>query len=106
MASAGPTLLEPVMQVEITTTEEFLGDIMGDLSHRRGKPQGVEPSGHHQVVKAVVPMAEMLNYAAALRSMTQGRSSFAMEFSHYEEVPRNIQEKIVAEARAAAAAEA
>ena len=106
MAAAGPTILEPVMHVEITTTEEFLGDIMGDLSHRRGKPQGVEANGHNQVVKAVVPMSEMLNYAPALRSMTQGRSTFAMEFSHYEEVPRNIQEKIVAEARAAAATEA
>jgi elongation factor G len=106
MAKAGATLLEPVMQVEITTTEEFLGDIMGDLSHRRGKPQGVEASGQSQVVRAVVPMAEMLNYASALRSMTQGRSTFSMEFSHYEEVPRSLQEKIVAEARAAAAAEA
>ncbi|HUP25628.1 MAG TPA: elongation factor G [Thermoanaerobaculia bacterium] len=106
MASAGATLLEPVMHVEITTTEEFLGDIMGDLSHRRGKPQGVEASGQYQLVKAVVPMSEMLNFAPALRSMTQGRSTFSMEFSHYEEVPRNLQEKIVAEARAATTTEA
>ena len=104
MAKAGATLLEPVMQVEITTTDEFMGDIMSDLSQRRGKPQGMEARGGAQVIKAVVPMAEMLNYAPALRSMTQGRSNFTMEYSHYEEVPKPLQEKIIAESKIAAEA--
>jgi elongation factor G len=98
MAKASPTLLEPIMKVEITTNEEFMGDIMGDLSQRRGRPQGMDAQNGNQVIKATVPMSEMLNYAQTLRSMTQGRSSFHMEFSHYEEVPRPVQEKIVAEA--------
>ncbi|HVS16289.1 MAG TPA: elongation factor G [Thermoanaerobaculia bacterium] len=104
MAKAGATILEPVMQVEITTSEEFMGDIMSDLSQRRGKPQGMEARGNAQVIKATVPMSEMLNYAPALRSMTQGRSNFTMEFSHYEEVPKPIQEKIIAESKVAAEA--
>jgi elongation factor G len=99
MAKAGATILEPIMKVEITTSEEFMGDIMGDLSQRRGRPQGMDANNGSQVIKATVPMAEMLNYAPALRSMTQGRSSFHMEFSHYEEVPRPVQEKIIAGAR-------
>jgi elongation factor G len=99
MASARPTLLEPIMKVEIVTGDEFMGDIMGDLSHRRGRPQGMDSQNGNQVIKALVPMAEMLNYAPALRSMTQGRASFSMEFSHYEEVPRPVQEKIIAEAQ-------
>jgi elongation factor G len=99
MAKASPTLLEPVMKVEIHTTDEFMGDIMSDLSHRRGRPQGMESTNGAQVVSALVPLAEMLNYAPALRAMTQGRSTFHMEFSHYEEVPRLVQEKIVSEAR-------
>jgi elongation factor G len=97
MANAKPTILEPVMKVEISTTEEFMGDIMGDLSHRRGRPQGMDAVNGSQVIKAVVPMSEMLDYARALRAMTQGRSSFHMEFSHYEEVPRPVQEKLIAE---------
>ena len=96
MAKANPVLLEPVMKVEVTTTEEFMGDIMGDLSQRRGRPQGMEAKGQQQVVSATVPMAEMLSYAPALRSMTQGRANFLMEFSHYDEVPTHIQAKILA----------
>jgi elongation factor G len=99
MERAGATLLEPVMKVEIHTNEEFMGDIMSDLSHRRGRPQGMDVKNGVQIVQAQVPMAEMLNYAPALRSMTQGRSSFLMEYSHYEEVPRLVQEKIIADAR-------
>jgi elongation factor G len=99
MAHASPTILEPVMKVEIQTGEEFMGDIMSDLSQRRGRPQGMDSKNGVQVVEATVPLAEMLNYAPALRSMTQGRSSFHMEFSHYEEVPRMVQEKIIAEAK-------
>jgi elongation factor G len=98
MAKASPVLLEPVMKVEITTSDDFMGEIMGDLSHRRGRPQGMESKNGAQVIRAQVPMAEMLDYARVLGAMTQGRSSFHMEFSHYEEVPRQVQEKIVAEA--------
>jgi elongation factor G len=104
MAKARPTLLEPIMQVDITTSEEFMGDVMSDLSQRRGKPQGMDSRGASQIVKALVPMAEMLSYAPALRSMTQGRSSFTMEFSHYEDVPKSVQDKIVEAKRAAAEA--
>jgi elongation factor G len=99
MAKASPTLLEPIMKVEINTSEEFTGDIMGDLSHRRGRPQGMDTVNGSQIIKATVPMSEMLDYARVLRAMTQGRSSFHMEFSHYEEVPRPVQEKIVAQAK-------
>jgi elongation factor G len=101
MSRAAPTILEPVMNVEIVTTEEFTGDLMSDLSQRRGRPQGMETKDGKQIIKAAVPMAEMLDYAPALRSITQGRSSFTMEFSHYDEVPKNIQQKIIADAKAA-----
>lgn len=95
MEKAGATLLEPVMAVEISTTEEFMGDIMGDLSQRRGKPQGMEAQGTKQIIKAMVPMSEMLDYATSLRSITQGRGRFTMEFHGYEEVPRQLQQKII-----------
>ncbi len=99
MAKAAPTLLEPIMSVEIRTSEEFMGDVMGDLSQRRGKPLGMEAEDDRQIIKATVPMSEMLDYAPALRSMTQGRSSFTMEFSHYEDVPKQIQAKIIEAAK-------
>ncbi|MGQ9495231.1 MAG: elongation factor G [Thermoanaerobaculaceae bacterium] len=102
---AGPTLLEPIMQVEITTPDEFLGDIMGDLNSRRGRVQGMEPSDGQTVVKAQVPLAEMLTYSQALRSITGGRGDFHMEFAHYDEVPKQLQEKIVAAGRAVAGEE-
>jgi elongation factor G len=102
---AGPTLLEPVMQVEITTPDEFLGDVMGDLNSRRGRVQGMEPSDGQTVVKAQVPLAEMLTYSQTLRSITGGRGDFHMEFSHYDEVPKQLQEKIIAAAGAVAAEE-
>ncbi len=97
MAKASPTILEPIMKVEVHTSEEFMGDIMGDLSHRRGRPQGMDAVNGAQVIKAMVPMSEMLEYDRHLRAMTQGRSSFHMEFSHYEEVPRLVQDKLIAE---------
>ncbi len=100
---AGPTILEPVMHVEITTPDEFLGDIMGDLNARRGRVQGMEPGDGQTVVKAQVPLAEMLTYSQTLRSITGGRGDFHMEYSHYDEVPRQIQEKIIAASRAAEA---
>ncbi len=98
MEKARPVIMEPMMEVEVVTTEEYMGDIMGDLSQRRGRPQGMEVQGANQVIKAVVPMAEMLDYAKVLRALTQGRSRFHMEVSHYEEVPGNIQEKLIKEA--------
>jgi elongation factor G len=106
MAKAKAVLLEPIMKVEIETTDEYMGDIMGDLSQRRGRPQGMDSKDGVTIVHATVPMAEMLTYAPALRSMTQGRASFHMELSHYEEVPRPIQEKIIAQAQAEREAEA
>ncbi len=98
MTSARPTILEPMMTVEISTSDEFTGDVIGDLSQRRGRPQGMDSKNGAQVIKALAPMSEMLDYAPALRAITQGRASFHMEFSHYEELPRNLQEKLVAEA--------
>jgi len=99
MEQANPTLLEPIMQVEIVTPEEFMGDIMGDLNSRRGRIQGMDSSGDNQMIRAQVPMAEMLTYESTLRSLTGGRGSFHMEFSHYDEVPGNLKEKIIAEAK-------
>lgn len=95
---AGPTILEPVMQVEITAPDEFLGDLMGDLNSRRGRVQGMDPGDGQTVIRALVPLAEMLTYSQTLRSITSGQGDFRMEFSHYDEVPRNIQEKIIAAA--------
>jgi elongation factor G len=95
VSHAGPTILEPVMQVQITTPDEFLGDIMGDLNSRRGRVQGMDPGDGQTVVKAQVPLAEMLTYSQTLRSITGGRGDFHMEYSHYDEVPKQIQEKII-----------
>ncbi len=99
MAAARPTILEPVMHVEVYAPTEYMGDLMGDLTSRRGKMEGIDTAADAQVVKAQVPMSEMLTYGSTLRSITQGRGSFHMEFSHYAEVPRNLQEKIIAEAK-------
>ena len=93
---ARPTLLEPVMSTEVTTPEEFMGDVIGDLNARRGRIQGMEPRAGVQVVRAMVPLAQMFGYATDLRSKTQGRAQYTMQFDHYEEVPRNIAEEIVA----------
>ncbi len=95
MEQSQPTLLEPIMKVEVIIPEEFVGDVMGDMNSRRGKIMGVEAKGHNQIVKAVTPMAEMLKYAPDLRSMTGGRGTFTMEFSHYEEVPAHIAQKVI-----------
>jgi elongation factor G len=95
MEQSQPTLLEPIMKVEIIIPEEFVGDVMGDMNSRRGKIMGVEAKGHNQIVKSVTPMAEMLKYAPDLRSMTGGRGTFTMEFSHYEEVPAHIAQKVI-----------
>jgi len=100
MEQAKPTLLEPVMKVEITVPDEFAGSIMGDLNSRRGRIQGMDNKGGKTVVKAEVPMSEMLTYGADLTSMTQGRGSFNMEMDHYDVVPAQQQEKIIAAAKA------
>jgi elongation factor G len=81
-----------------------MGDIMGDIAHRRGRVHGTESRGHGLVVKAEVPMAEMLEYASALTSLTGGKGAFQMEFAHYDEVPAQLRDKVIAEARAKAAA--
>ena len=95
-----PTLLEPIMSVEIAVPEEYAGTVMGDLSSRRGRPQGMEPKGSLQVIKAEVPLSEMLSYDAELTSMTGARGSYHMVMDHYDEVPAHLQEKIVAAAKA------
>lgn len=96
---AKPVLLEPVMKVEVTTPEEFMGDVMGDLNSRRGRIEGMEPRGTAQVIRAIVPLASMFGYATDLRSSTQGRAAYSMQFSHYDEVPGSIAQELV-EARA------
>ncbi|MDP8924103.1 MAG: elongation factor G [Chloroflexota bacterium] len=95
-----PQVLEPVMRVEVTTPDEFLGDVVGDLNRRRGHIQGMDPRGNTQTVRALVPLAEMFGYATDLRSATQGRASYSMEFSHYQAVPKNVETGILAKARA------
>lgn len=95
MKKADPVLLEPIMKVVVTVPEEYMGDVMGDLNSRRGRIEGMEARMGTQVIHANVPLAEMFGYATALRSRTQGRGVFAMEISHFEEVPKNIQEQIV-----------
>ena len=101
MEQAKPTLLEPIMSVEISVPDEFAGTIMGDLNSRRGRIQGMDNKGGTTVIKAEVPMAEMLTYGADLTSMTQGRGSFNMEMHHYDIVPAQLQEKIIEKAKAA-----
>jgi elongation factor G len=104
-AQAKPVLLEPIMDMEIAIPDEFVGDVMGNLNSRRGRVSGVDAQGSMQIVRAQVPMAEVLTYASDLTSITGGQGSFSMEFSRYEEVPKEIQDKIIAEAEAAKAAE-
>ena len=96
---AGPVLLEPIMQVEVVTPEEYLGDVMGDLSSRRGKIEGMNPRKDAQVVKATVPLSEMFGYATTLRSMTQGRALYTMQFAHYDQVPKSISDEIIEKVR-------
>ena len=103
MEVANPVLLEPIMNVEVYAPDAYAGDLMGDLNSRRGRVQGMDSKGGVQAIKAQVPMAEMLSYAPTLTSMTQGRGDYTMEFSHYDIVPAQIAEKIVAHAKAAKA---
>jgi len=100
MQKGKPVLLEPVMKVEIVAPEEFTGDVMGDLSSRRGMIAGIEPrTGGVSAIDAAVPLSEMFGYATDLRSTTQGRATFTMEFDHYEPVSDNLREKIVSGSR-------
>jgi len=98
---ANPVLLEPIMKMEVVAPEENVGDVIGDLNGRRGKILGVDAKGHNQVIKAQLPMAEVLRYAPDLKSMTGGRGSFTLEFSHYEEAPAHVSERIAGEAQQA-----
>ncbi|MEW6676247.1 MAG: elongation factor G [Nitrospirota bacterium] len=97
--NARPVLLEPIMGVEVVTPEEYMGDVIGDLNSRRGKIQNMEKRGNVQVIRAQVPLSEMFGYATDLRSETQGRATYTMQFSHYEEIPKNIMDGIVSKVR-------
>ena len=103
LPQANPVILEPIGYLKVTIPDTYMGDIMSDLSKRRGNPMGMSAHDGMQVVEAEVPMAEMSSYAIDLRSMTQGRGNFTFEFVRYEEAPMNIQQKIIEEAKALAA---
>jgi elongation factor G len=103
-AKAKPILLEPIMAVEVTTPDDYMGDVIGDLNSRRGKIQAMNPGTGIQVIEALVPLAEMFGYATDLRSKTQGRATYSMQFKHYAQVPNNIAETIVSKAKGTAAA--
>jgi len=96
---ADPVLLEPVMAVEVTTPEDYMGDVIGDLSSRRGKVEGMEQRGNSHIVRAQVPLSDMFGYATDLRSRTQGRATYSMQFAAYHEVPESIAKEIIAKAR-------
>src|SRR5207253_5221897 len=95
MKRAKPKLLEPMMAVEVVTPEDYLGDVMGNLNSRRGRVEHLEPTGNAQAIRSMVPLAEMFGYATDLRSMTQGRATFTMQFDHYEEVPQSIAAELI-----------
>jgi elongation factor G len=93
---ASPTLLEPIMAVEVETPEDFMGNVVGDLNSRRGMIQGMEDlAGGGKAVRAEVPLAEMFGYSTTLRSLSQGRATYSMEFKHYSEAPKNVAEAII-----------
>jgi len=99
MKSADPVLLEPIMDVEAVTPDEFMGPVMGDLQSKRGKIEGMMLRGQLQTIRAKVPLSEMFGYSTSLRSMTQGRATYTMQFSRYEETPKSVQTEIVAKAK-------
>ena len=94
MQKASPVLLEPMMKVEVTVPEEYMGDVIGDINSRRGRMEGMEAVNGAQVIRAFVPLSEMFGYATTLRSRSQGRGNYSMVFDHYEEVPKSIQEEV------------
>jgi elongation factor G len=97
--NAKPILLEPIYDIEVKVPEDCMGDVMGDLSGRRGKIMGMDTQGHFQVIKAKIPLSELDRYATTLRSKTSGRGIFTMTFSHYEPVPKELEARIVEEAK-------
>jgi elongation factor G len=99
--AASPVLLEPVMAVEVVTPEDYMGDVIGDLSSRRGKVEGMEQRGNAQVIRAQVPLSDMFGYATDLRSRTQGRATYTMQFHAYAEVPESVSKEIIARATGA-----
>jgi elongation factor G len=96
MSKAGAVLLEPIMRVEVTMPEEYMGDVIGDINARRGRIEGMEDIGGGKMVKGYVPLSEMFGYATDLRSRTQGRGNYSMFFEKYEQAPKSIQEKVIA----------
>ena len=96
LQKAGPVLLEPIMKVEVVTPEDYIGDVIGDLNSRRGQIQSQDRRGNANVVVAMVPLADMFGYVSNLRSMSQGRANFTMQFDHYEQVPSAVAEEIKA----------
>ena len=99
MENAQPTLMEPIMTVTVVVPEEYVGDVIGDLNSRRGRPLGMEPKGHVTEIKAEVPMAEMLDYAPDLRAITGGQGEYSMDLARYEEVPGHVAQQVVQEAQ-------
>ena len=97
---ADPVLLEPIMKVEVETPDDYLGDVMGNITRRRGVLSGTDMRNGTQVIHAEIPLGEMFGYATDLRGLTQGRGTFSMEFSHYLEVPKNISDKVIGEKKA------
>jgi len=96
---AKPIMLEPIMDVEVVTPDDYLGSVVGDINSRRGQVQGTEQRGPNQVVNAMVPLSEMFGYSTDLRSSTQGRATYTMQFDSYQQAPGNVQEEIVARVR-------
>ena len=92
---ANPVILEPIMAVEITVPEDYLGDVMGHVTARRGRIEGTETRGNAQIVQSMIPLSEMFGYATTLRSASQGRGTFSMTFDHYEDVQKSISEEII-----------
>jgi elongation factor G len=96
---AAPVLLEPIMSVEVVTPDDYMGDVIGDLSSRRGRVEGIAQRGSSQVISAQVPLAEMFGYATDLRSRTQGRATYTMQFNSYQDVPASISQEIITRVR-------
>ena len=96
MQKAAPVLLEPIMRVEVTVPEDYMGDVIGDISSRRGRIEGTEDVNGTKLIRGFVPLAEMFGYSTTLRSKTQGRGAYSMFFASYEQVPKNVQEKVLA----------
>ena len=97
MKQGNPVLLEPIMKVEVTMPEEYMGDVIGDINSRRGRVEGMEDIGGGKMVRAYVPLSSMFGYSTDLRSRTQGRGNFSMFFEKYEQVPKNVQDKILSD---------